>query len=96
MHAGRRKADMRRRLQQAAVAAAQGPHRQLGYQTRVALQQLLAAKHLPQASAAMAVLSMCAASSKGCCFMVAGVYRPQPIVQCMAAMTNKAAVLVQV
>ena len=73
MYAGRRKAEMSKRLQQAAVAAAQAPHRQLGYQTRVALQHLLAAKHLPQASAAMATLSMCSSYSKGCCSMIAGV-----------------------
>jgi len=73
MYAGQRKAEMRKRLQQAAVAAAQAPHRQLGYQTRVALQDLLAAKHLPQASAAMATLSMCSSYSKGCCGMIAGV-----------------------
>ncbi|KAA6419435.1 MAG: abnormal spindle-like microcephaly-associated protein [Trebouxia sp. A1-2] len=71
MHAGRRKAQMRKRLQQAAVAAAQDPHRQLGHLTRGALQQLLAAKHLPQASAAMATLSMCSSYSKGCCSMIA-------------------------
>ena len=65
---------MRKRLQQAAVAAAQAPHRQLGNQTRAALQQLLAARHLPQASAAMATLSMCSSYSKGCCGMIAGVY----------------------
>ncbi len=73
MLAGRRKAEMRKRLQQAAMAAAQAPHRQLGHQTRAALQQLLAAKHLPQASAAMATLSMCSSYSKGCCSMIAGV-----------------------
>ncbi len=72
MRSGRRKAEMRHRLQQAAVAAVQAPHRQLGYQTSLALQQLLAAKHLPQAALAMATLSMCSAYSKGCCRMIAG------------------------
>lgn len=79
MHAGRRKAEMRRRLQQAAVAALQMPHRQLGHQTSLALQQLLVAKHLPQASTAMATLSMCSAYSKGCCTMIAG----RPVAVCI-------------
>lgn len=72
MTSGRRKADMRLRLRQAAVRAAKSPHRQLGSQTRAALQQLVAAKHLPQAFPAMATLSMCSQYSKGCCTMIAG------------------------
>lgn len=69
---GRRKADMRSRLRQAALRAAQTPHRQLGSQTKAALQQLAAAKHLPQALPALATLSMCSQYSKGCCRMIAG------------------------
>ena len=72
LHSGRRKADMRLRLQQAASKAALNPHRQLGAQTRTALQQLAAAKQLPQASSPMATLSMCSQYSKGCCQMIAG------------------------
>lgn len=69
---GRRKADMRSRLRQAALKAAHSPHRQLGCQTKAALQQLAAAKQLPQALPALATLSMCSQYSKGCCRMVAG------------------------
>ena len=69
---GRRKADMRLRLRQAALKATQSTHRQLGSQTKAALQQLAAAKHLPQAFPAMATLSMCSQYSKGCCRMIAG------------------------
>lgn len=69
---GRRKADMRLRLRQAALKAAQSPHCQLGFQTKAALQQLAAAKHLPQAFPAMATLSMCSQYSKGCCRIIAG------------------------
>ena len=72
MHSGRRKADMRARLRQAAMKAAQTPHRQLGSQTKAALQQLAAAKQLPQALPALATLNMCTQYSKGCCRMVAG------------------------
>ena len=72
MYAGRRKREMRLRLHQAAVAALSAPHRQLGYQTGVALQQLLVAKHLPQASAAMLTLSMCSSYSQSCCHTIAG------------------------
>ena len=71
-HAGRRKADMRHRLRQAAEAAVQKPERQLGQQTQAALQQLLAVRHMPQASAAIATLAMCTTYSKGCCMLIAG------------------------
>ena len=75
---GRRKADMRLRLRQAALKAAQSPHRQLGSQTKAALQLLAAAKHLPQAFPAMATLSMCSQYSKGCCRVIAGTVTHDP------------------
>ena len=72
LHSSRRMADMRMRLRVAAEKAAGAPHRQLGCQIKAALQQLAAAKQLPQASSAMATLSMCSQYSKGCCRMIAG------------------------
>ena len=72
LHGSQQQAEARRRLREAAVAAEAAPHRQLGHQTRQALLQLRAAKHVPQATTACATLSMCTSYSKACCTLLAG------------------------
>lgn len=72
LHGSQQTAEARGRLQEAAAAAKVAPHRQLGHQTRQALLQLRAAKHVPQATAACATLSMCTSYSKACCTLLAG------------------------
>lgn len=82
LSSGRRKADMRVRLRQAALKAAHSPTRQLGFQTNAALHRLAAAKQLPQALPAMATLSMCSQYSKGCCKIIAGRQAPTSLSVC--------------
>ena len=72
LHDSARKASMRHRLHAAAVSSQTQPQRQLGFQTSQALQQLQTAKHVPQAVAACATLSMCTTYSKECCRLLAG------------------------
>lgn len=72
LHDGSRKATARQRLRAAALASQAQPHRQLGFQASQALQQLRAAKLVPQAAAACATLSMCTLYSKECCRLFAG------------------------
>ena len=72
LHDGPNKATARQRLRAAGRAAPGQPHRQLGYQASQALQQLRAAKLVPQAAAACATLSMCTLYSKECCRLFAG------------------------